>query len=202
MNQKRLDQILEVSLRLFREKGFDQTSVMDICNECQITKPTFYKYVNSKEELLRHYYDGALETLVKAMDEHEPSNDYVALIWIGLSMTASRSIDLGPDLLSKYMILNFHEHTITARYSAGGKQKTVEAIRKAQETGQIRNTCDPERLFMALKNLSLGLTLKWIMTKGAFSFFPHYGRMVEDMILPDYQTVYEQTGVDHRKNPA
>lgn len=199
MNRKRLEQILDVSLTMFREKGFDDTSVMDICNACGITKPTFYKYVNSKEELLRHYYDGALETLIQAMDEHEPSNDYVALIWIGLSMTASRSIDLGPDLLSKYMILNFHEHTVTARYSAGGKQRTVEAIRKAQEAGQIRNLCDPEKLFMALKNLSLGLTLKWIMTKGSFPFFSHYGRMVEDIILPDYDAVLKQTGVDHRK---
>lgn len=201
MNRKRLEQILDVSLTMFREKGFDDTSVMDICNACGITKPTFYKYVNSKEELLRHYYDGALETLIQAMDEHEPSNDYVALIWIGLSMTASRSIDLGPDLLSKYMILNFHEHTVTARYSAGGKQRTVEAIRKAQEAGQIRNLCDPEKLFMALKNLSLGLTLKWIMTKGSFPFFSHYGRMVEDIILPDYDAVLKQTGVDHRKKP-
>ena len=199
MNRKRLEQIVDTSLTMFREKGFDKTSVMDICNACQITKPTFYKYVNSKEELLRHYYGGALEALLQAMDEHQPSNDYVALIWIGLSMTASRSIDLGPALLSRYMILNFHEHTITARYSAGGKQRTVEAIRLAQETGQIRNTSDPEQLFMALKNLSLGLTLKWIMTNGAFPFFRQYGRMVEDMILPDYEAVYRQTGVDHRK---
>ena len=101
--------------------------------------------------------------------------------------------------LSKYMILNFHEHTVTARYSAGGKQRTVEAIRKAQEAGQIRNLCDPEKLLMALKNLSLGLTLKWIMTKGSFPFFSHYGRMVEDIILPDYDAVLKQTGVDHRK---
>lgn len=57
MNRKRLEQIVDTSLTMFREKGFDKTSVMDICNACQITKPTFYKYVNSKEELLRHYYD-------------------------------------------------------------------------------------------------------------------------------------------------
>lgn len=199
MNQKRLEQILSVSLRLFREKGYDETSVMDICNECGITKPTFYKYVSSKEEILRHYYDGALEALTEAMDNHRPANDYVGLLWLGLTMTASRSIDLGADLLSKYMILNFHEHTITARYSAGGRQRTVEAIRMAQKTGQIANQSDPDELFMALKNLSLGLTLKWIMSKESFPFFNMFGKMTEAILLPDYDAVLEQTGVDHRK---
>ncbi|MBQ2552823.1 MAG: helix-turn-helix transcriptional regulator, partial [Treponema sp.] len=35
-------QILEISIRLFAEKGYDSVGIQEICNEASVTKPTLY----------------------------------------------------------------------------------------------------------------------------------------------------------------
>ncbi|MMZ66194.1 Biofilm operon icaADBC HTH-type negative transcriptional regulator IcaR [compost metagenome] len=44
--------ILENALRLFGEKGYESTTVDEIAKESGLSKPSFYKYFDSKENLL------------------------------------------------------------------------------------------------------------------------------------------------------
>lgn len=43
------DRIVEKAVELFARKSVDEVTVMDICRAVGITKPTFYKYISSKE---------------------------------------------------------------------------------------------------------------------------------------------------------
>ena len=56
--------ICESAIELFASKGYDEVSVNEICRAVNITKPTFYKYVKTKEDILFHYYDS-----VKGLDD-------------------------------------------------------------------------------------------------------------------------------------
>ena len=47
------NRIIEVSLKLFSEKGYDAVGVQEIVNSCGITKPTLYYYFGSKLGLLQ-----------------------------------------------------------------------------------------------------------------------------------------------------
>lgn len=49
--QKR-ERLLQVSLRLFRENGFEQTKVIDITREAGVAKGTFFNYFPTKESVL------------------------------------------------------------------------------------------------------------------------------------------------------
>lgn len=53
------DRIVEEALKLFLEKGFNETSVDEITKASSISKGSFYTYFKSKEELL--------ETIVKEL---------------------------------------------------------------------------------------------------------------------------------------
>lgn len=55
------DRILQKALGLFSEKGYDATSVREICEAAGITKPTLYHFYGSKEGVYRAIVDGALE---------------------------------------------------------------------------------------------------------------------------------------------
>jgi AcrR family transcriptional regulator len=46
---------------LFSEKGYDATSVREICEAAGITKPTLYHFYGSKEGVYRAIVEGALE---------------------------------------------------------------------------------------------------------------------------------------------
>jgi AcrR family transcriptional regulator len=49
------------ALELFASKGYDATSVREICAAARITKPTLYHFYGSKEGVYRALVDGALE---------------------------------------------------------------------------------------------------------------------------------------------
>jgi TetR/AcrR family transcriptional regulator len=67
------DRILYEALHIFSQKGYDATSVREICEAAAITKPTLYHFYGSKEGLYRALVDGTFEqfraTLVSVLAE-------------------------------------------------------------------------------------------------------------------------------------
>jgi TetR/AcrR family transcriptional regulator len=55
------DRILQSALDLFTQKGYDATSVREICEAARITKPTLYHFYKSKGGVYHALVDGALE---------------------------------------------------------------------------------------------------------------------------------------------
>jgi len=61
------ERILQSALSLFSEKGYDATSVREICAASGITKPTLYHFYGSKEGVYRALVDGTLERVREDM---------------------------------------------------------------------------------------------------------------------------------------
>lgn len=57
---KRMDQVMDVSLAIFAEKGFHATSVEDIIKEVGIARRTFYLHFRSKYDLVSQIIDNYL----------------------------------------------------------------------------------------------------------------------------------------------
>src|SRR4029453_9696211 len=55
------ERILHKAIELFATKGYDATSVREICEAAGITKPTLYHFYGSKEGVYRAIVDGALD---------------------------------------------------------------------------------------------------------------------------------------------
>lgn len=63
--EERRNEILDVSEKLFLQKGFDSTSIADILNEVTIARGTLYYHFKSKEEIL----DGIIHRLTSGLVE-------------------------------------------------------------------------------------------------------------------------------------
>lgn len=59
------DRILNKALELFSSKGYEATSVREICEAAGITKPTLYHFYGSKEGVYRALVDDSLEDFRK-----------------------------------------------------------------------------------------------------------------------------------------
>ena len=71
MHKERHEEMLAVSARLFREKGFRATSMVDIASEMGITKAALYYYIESKHDLLYEICDAATTRLLEGVREIE-----------------------------------------------------------------------------------------------------------------------------------
>ena len=67
------DAVLVAAVRLFNEKGFQSTSLDDIAASLQVSKPTLYYYIESKEQILFECVQRGLSELragIRAAAEH------------------------------------------------------------------------------------------------------------------------------------
>lgn len=58
--ERRRKELLEVSLRLFSENGYDATSIRDIAREAGITEGLIYHYFQGKKDLLKAIVQGSV----------------------------------------------------------------------------------------------------------------------------------------------
>jgi AcrR family transcriptional regulator len=61
--------ILEVSARLFAQKGYSQTSVRDIAKELGIANPSIYHHFKSKAEVLEELLSAPMRVVETALAE-------------------------------------------------------------------------------------------------------------------------------------
>ena len=93
--------IVDAAWSLFREKGYDETTIEDIISLSGTSKGTFYHYFNGKDALLgslSDIFDSYYEELVERLDPEMNSVDKL----IFLSCEAHKMIGerIQPDLLA------------------------------------------------------------------------------------------------------
>jgi AcrR family transcriptional regulator len=65
----RLDEIVDIAVKVFLERGYDATSMTDLAVAARITKSSFYHHVSSKEELFDLGTGRALDALFGVLKE-------------------------------------------------------------------------------------------------------------------------------------
>jgi AcrR family transcriptional regulator len=68
------DAVIRAAARAFHQRGFHNTSLDDIAAALDVTKPTIYYYVTSKEELLFQCFRAGLERIRVACREERRSD--------------------------------------------------------------------------------------------------------------------------------
>ena len=61
--------LLEAAAKLFREKGYDRTTVRDIANEVGILSGSIFHHFRNKDEILRAVMSDCVENLLASMDK-------------------------------------------------------------------------------------------------------------------------------------
>lgn len=84
--------ILEAALRRFSSTGYSATSIQDIADEAELTKPTLYYYFNSKADLFSVLVEQALiqsiATLQKIIDDGGNVREILTNILLSMSKRA------------------------------------------------------------------------------------------------------------------
>jgi TetR/AcrR family transcriptional regulator len=98
------DRILFKALELFSSRGYDATSVREICEAAEITKPTLYHFYGSKEGVYRALVDGALHgfrrEIVGALDAHSSTVERLKAVARGYFASARTQRELSRFIFS------------------------------------------------------------------------------------------------------
>lgn len=62
------EQLLEAAVKLFSRKGFDATTIDDIVAAVEVSRRTFFRYFDTKEDVLPAWFDRHVDALLAQVD--------------------------------------------------------------------------------------------------------------------------------------
>lgn len=171
--------IAQAALALFRTHGYDNVTVADICQACGITKPTFYRYVPSKEDIVFDVYDDiTLRVSQRMLAIRNVASPWEQLV-ASFDMLLAGSEELGWGLMGRALIANLEtdRHTFDMRPQLTAVM--VATIERGQETGEIGSTARATDLYAAAAHLFEGYELMWCIRKGDMDRRDEFMRSLE-----------------------
>ncbi len=179
--EKKRQDIINAAMELFKEHGFDQVSVDDICERLDISKPTLYKYISKKEMILSYYYQqhsvDSLPSTYILLDQNRP-----AAALHNLFNTLHETVNtMGPDLFAAYRAYALSDHSYLASHSRPQVEVLERCLKELQEQDFISAKASPHKLAVMLMDLNEGLCISWAARKGDFDLsktFQHYVRIM------------------------
>ncbi|WMJ86841.1 TetR/AcrR family transcriptional regulator [Anaerocolumna sp. MB42-C2] len=168
--------ILDKAIKLFKENGFDNVTINEICECCNITKRTFYYHYDSKKTLLLDYFslvDEDIETTLKDIDNE---TKWLDKCWKVKQIHVNGIANLNPDILKNLIKIDMEQQNNMFSFRLNDydpnlkrlRQMVLEYTRKAQETGEIDADTSAEDLSYCFASAFLGLAVNWSSTGGNF----------------------------------
>lgn len=164
------DRIQKTALRLFRERGFDSTSVDEIVAAADVAKGTFFNFFPTKEAVLSGYYEELDSFVAARLQQLDPADPAASLR--NLFRALERRLRAEGDLAC----VLFRE--VTQNPSLGAKdfdsglddlQQYTTFFEKCRANGSVGKSITPRVVAGIVQDLWISTLQKWFRTKQHFS---------------------------------
>jgi AcrR family transcriptional regulator len=160
---------MRVALALFRDRGFDGTTVDDIATRAEVSKSSIYTHFDSKEDLLSRGVAPFVDSLTSVFDRPEAtSGTYVHRLEFVLRTLVRRGLS---DPTAASVVLRLDPATATGRAvirrRKDAEQRVIELVTAGALTGELRADIDPALAARLLLSMSNWVSI-WYRTAGAW----------------------------------
>jgi AcrR family transcriptional regulator len=156
--------ICDAAIRLFREKGFEQTTIDEISEHADVGRGTFFNYFPRKESVLAWYCERQFlpseERARALLADPRPARDRLA----DLYCEAAASFEADAEL-ARYVI----REILVRRFSGTNDQRDASdelvfgIVRQGTERGELRPGVEPRRVEGLLTSVFIGTLLGWLL---------------------------------------
>lgn len=168
--------ILHTAFQLYKEKGYENVGVVDICRACNITKGTFYYHFPNKDELAFEFYESMYEDFSDMfMDLFRISNAKEQL-WKVYEYSIDRTIALTPQVLKALFLSDiqnglllfspYNDYTLDTHTSRQLKLQ-IDIVKRGQEKKEIKEG-DAVLMVRTYVSALIGIAIAWSSNGGPF----------------------------------
>ena len=162
-SQEKKQQIYDTAMAMFRDKGYNQTTIRDICAAANITTGTFYNFFGDKFGVLQEYFRRMIAERIHILvfSADKLSNPYQAICdyFFTLSVMSGR---LGKELAREFAFRSPEMMAGTADTTNGnGIHHIAMFLSKAQDSGSIPVGTNPWHIAEYLVAGYLGIMQYW-----------------------------------------
>ena len=166
INSKLAETITAAAIKLFRENGFDEISVNDICHAAGIARSSFYRVFSNKKEIIRYVLENSQSrSIVGIGDIVSAENDFERMWRIG-DRYVSIVIEFGPKLIGALMRMELEGELDILSMVHSVDDWFIQFTRNCQQAGVIRNMSPPELLGPMGVDVVYKITYDWCSKNG------------------------------------
>lgn len=158
--EERKSEIIEIALKEFLEHDYDSASLNQIIKNLGITRGSFYRYFDSKEELYRYLIDETMKQKNEFINLNIEldSNDFFIILKQGMKRHV-RYMQEYP-LQSGFLSRVFQNGDISVQeflFLTSGKELLSEGIRVFQQEEILNPELEPELILFVLTRIMMDL---------------------------------------------
>lgn len=188
-NTRLADTITASAIGLFKEYGFNEVSVNDICLKTGIARSSFYRVFSNKKEIIRYVLENTQNrSIVGIGDIVSAENDFERMWMIG-DRYISIVLEFGPRLIGSLLCMELAGELDALSMVHSVDDWFVRLTRNCQQTGIIRNMAPPEILGPMGIDAVYKVTYDWCSRRGNMAIRETARRTVEILydLTQDYR---------------
>jgi AcrR family transcriptional regulator len=172
----------EHALRLFREQGYQATTVEQIAAAAEVSPSTFFRYFPTKEDLVLQ--DDMDTRLIAALEQQPPGLGAVAAVRAATRQVFASYTGADLDAIRETTRLSMTVPEIRARaLDEFGRAITAVAEVVAKRSGRDADDLAVRTVAGAIIGVIMSITLPWQDWSDGYSFEETFGRIDEALAL-------------------
>ena len=162
-------QLYEVALQLFRDQGYEHTTVQQITDQVGVAKSTFFNHFPSKEHVVVLWYRRlTLDSLAKLEKQrHASALEAITALTDALAIRAvaePKLVAVKARIVAASDLLSGEEITLDSQLLAFCREQ----IAKAMERGELTTDLDTEMLAALILTTITGTSHEWVISRHGF----------------------------------
>lgn len=166
--------IAQAAFKVFSLKGYHNSKMDEIAEEAGLSKPTLYKYVKSKQDLLKLFIDSNAEIFEMLIQSDEDRDTYEIFNDIySMMLEFKGSFHLAFEVTS----LSSHDHEIQTLNRESYKKKIeflTKILKNQQNKGLLKKEVDPVFAAQLLMAIYTDITTQLIIGCDESKVFEYY----------------------------
>lgn len=195
-SSKHIKPITESALRLFRERGYENVSVNDICAAAGIARSTFYLAFSNKKQIVDKLIADA------RLDREEFFGDFVVAendferMWILCNRYLTVAMEFGPEMTATLFSLELMGELNILDLTHQVDEWMIQLCRNAQRAGVILSPEPAEIIAPMGVSMAYYTTYEWAFRRGSFNLRQMTRRRAEALfnLAPTYRMSDEALG--------
>ena len=194
ISSKHIKSVIETAIELFKEKGYENVSVNDICKTAGVARSSFYLMFSGKKDIVdRILSDVRLDSNELTNDLITAKNDFERM-WVLCNRYLKVANSFGPEMTGTMFRLELLDEIDLLDEVHKIDDWMIELTRNAQEMGVIKSPEPAEVIAPASVDIVYYATYEWCKSKGGFSLQRRARELSEAVlnVAPAYRWTEEQ----------
>ncbi|EFQ11946.1 transcriptional regulator, TetR family [Enterococcus faecalis TX0102] len=175
--------LFNTSIRLFKERGYADTTVSSICKAAGVAKGTFYVHYESKESIIKQSYYLNLTQFMEQHFVYQPNikdkEEIKESIIQFLTLELAFAEEMGIETTTLAFTFNLGDSLKGKNLHFSNRNFTKVLYRLID---QLDQELDRDYLFHTFESLVRGIMATWCFSEGKFNLMKDGEKMIRDML--------------------